>query len=188
MEERHLANLHHNNLNFEEVYAHYYQCIFDFVFSFVKSTDTAEDITQDLFIKIYEKKNEFNNIENIKAYLLTSAKNATLNYLKKASREEQIKNKLVFYYDAQKASLEDDLADIEYTAYLKASINQLSERNKVVFNLCRNERKTYEEVSQELGISQSAVKKHMVKSMKTLRFLLKKDFGLLLVFLFYCSK
>jgi RNA polymerase sigma-70 factor (family 1) len=168
---------------FDEVYQQYYSGIFRFVLGFVKSSDTAEDITQDLFIKIFENKQVLDKVENLKSYLFTAAKNSTLNYLKKVSREEQTKSKLILHYDAKKASLEDDLADIEYAKYLQECLAQLSERNKVVFNLCRNERKSYEEVAQKLGISQSAVKKHMVKSMKTLRNLIKKDFGLLMVFI-----
>ena len=184
MEDRKAGNFRSLKINFDEIYQEYYQGIFRFVLSFVKSSDTAEDITQDLFIKIFENKNILENVENLKSYLFTSAKNATLNYLKKASRDEQIKEKLIQHYDSKKASLEDDLADGEYAAYLQKCLEQLSEKNKVVFNLCRNESKSYEEVAKELGISQSAVKKHMVKSMKTLRSLIKKDFGLLLVFIF----
>lgn len=173
---------------FDEIYQQYYTGIFRFVLGFVKSSDTAEDITQDLFIKIFENKQVLERVENLKSYLFTSAKNATLNYLKKASREEQIKSKLILHYDTKKASLEDDLADIEYAKYLQECLGKLSERNKVVFNLCRNESKSYGEVAQELGISQSAVKKHMIKSMKTLRSLIKKDFGLLLVFIISQSR
>ncbi len=166
---------------FDEIYKQYYQGIFGFVLNYVKSADVAEDITQDLFVKIFEQKEIFDRVENLKSYLFTSAKNSALNYLKKASREELTKHNLIRHYDAKKASLEDDLTDIEYFNYLQKCLGQLSERNKVVFDLCRNEGKSYEEAAQELGISQSAVKKHMVKSMKTLRLLLKKDFGLIFI-------
>ena len=63
-------------------------------------------------------------------------------------------------------------------------LEKLSIQNSAVFKLCRDKGKSYQEVAEELGISQSAVKKHMVKSMKILKLLLKKDFGLLLFFIF----
>lgn len=179
MEERRIHQSLADQKDFAGLYQQYYTIILGFVKSFVKSADIAEDITQDLFLRLIEKKFDVNQIEHIKTYLFTSAKNSALNYLKKASRNIQTKEILLVHYFNQQGSLEDDLADLEYQAYLKKYLERLTAQNQAVFKLCRQEGKTYEEAAKLLGISQSAVKKHMIKSMKSLKALLKKDFNLI---------
>jgi RNA polymerase sigma-70 factor (family 1) len=184
MEERPIRQLRDIKYDFQNLYQEYYQGIFGFVMSYVKLADVAEDITQDLFLTIIEKEDQETQIENIKSYLFTSAKNRAINYLKKASKETQLKDKLYKHYETLYGSLEEDIADLEYQKLLSYYLEKLSIQNSAVFKLCRDKGKSYQEVAEELGISQSAVKKHMVKSMKILKLLLKKDFGLLLFFIF----
>lgn len=182
MEEKPINPIINIKQDIQNLYRDYYEAILGFVLSYVKLADIAEDITQDLFLNIIEK--EYKEIENIKAYLFTSAKNRALNYLKKVSKEAQIKDALYKEYETLHGSLEEDIADLEYQKLLNHYLEKLSPQNSAVFKLCRDKGKSYQEAAEELGISQSAVKKHMVKSMKILKLLLKKDFGLLLFFIF----
>lgn len=184
MEDRPINHLRYIKQDFENLYQEYYQGIFGFVKSYVKSADVAEDITQDLFLNIIEREDPEAPIENIKSYLFTSAKNRSLNYLKKASKDLQVKEALYRQYETLHGSLEEDIADLEYQKLLNKYLENLSPQNSTVFKLCREKGKSYQEAAEELGISQSAVKKHMVKSMKILKLLLKKDFGLLMFFIF----
>ncbi|HEX7367729.1 MAG TPA: RNA polymerase sigma-70 factor [Pelobium sp.] len=166
--------------DFESLYSEYYRGIFGFVMGYVKSTDIAEDITQDLFLTLLEKQDQETLIANFKAYIFTAAKNRALDYLRTANKDLKLKETLYKNYESLHVSLEDDIADLEYQKLLDYYLDKLSIQNSTVFKLCRKNGKSYKEAAEELGISQSAVKKHMVKSMKILKLLLKKDFGLLL--------
>ena len=52
-------------------------------------------------------------------------------------------------------------------------LDKLSDRTRLVLELCFFHRKRYAEVAEELGISVSGVKKHIVTALKTLRAELK---------------
>jgi RNA polymerase sigma-70 factor (ECF subfamily) len=75
-------------------------------------------------------------------------------------------------------SLEEELQTKDYLAYLQSILVTLSPQSREVFRLCRQEYKTYDEAAEILGISRSAVKKHMIKSMKVLGDAVKRDLGI----------
>ncbi|WP_026904200.1 RNA polymerase sigma-70 factor [Pedobacter glucosidilyticus] len=167
--------------DFQDLYKDYYQAILGFITSYVKLTDVAEDITQDLFLNLVERENQEITINNIEAYLFTSAKNRALNYLRKLSKEEQLRETLYREYDNLQRSIEEDITDLEYQKLFNYYLEKLTTQNGAVFKLCRVEGKTYREAAKVLGITQSAVKKNMVKAMKVLKELLRKDLGPLIL-------
>src|SRR6476660_473634 len=139
MEDRPIRHLRNIKKDFENLYQEYYTRIFGFVMSYVKSADVAEDITQDLFLNIREREDRETSIENIKSYLFTAAKNRALNYLKKASKDAQVKEDLYKHYETLHGSLEEDIADLEYQKLLSHYLEKLSPQNSAVFKLCRDE-------------------------------------------------
>ena len=72
-------------------------------------------------------------------------------------------------YKQQHNPVEDTIAESEYMQQLNEILNSLPPKTREVFRLCREEQKSYDEVIQILGISRSAVKKHMVRSHKAFK-------------------
>jgi RNA polymerase sigma-70 factor (ECF subfamily) len=62
-----------------------------FADSFVKDQLVAEDIVSDVFIKLWNKANDFSSLTAIKAFLYISTKNASLNYINQRVRTEKYK-------------------------------------------------------------------------------------------------
>src|SRR6476620_5258034 len=52
-----------------------------FCFSFVRCEASAEEIVSDVFIKLWEIRNKLPEIDNLKVYLYTIAKNFCLNHI-----------------------------------------------------------------------------------------------------------
>ena len=50
---------------------------------FTKSKELTEEIVSDVFINIWRRRKNMEEIKNLKLYLYVSAKNITFNYLKK---------------------------------------------------------------------------------------------------------
>src|SRR5258707_14553517 len=57
--------------------------IFRFTYSLVRSNEVAEEIVSDVFIKVWQIRQRLPEIENLKVYLYTIAKNFSLNYITK---------------------------------------------------------------------------------------------------------
>lgn len=169
---------------FTVLYARYNRNIFQFVNKYVHSEAMAEDLTQEIFIKIWNCREKLSRVESFKGYLFISARNHTLNSLKAALRIESTMGEVINNFIGQRNTTEERVLDSDYATFLQMELNKLPDRTREIFRLCRQEERTYDEVSQQLGISKSAVKNHMVFSMRVLKSAVEKEFGVsLAVFL-----
>lgn len=156
----------------------YYDKLYLFIQRYVHSAEMAEDLTQEVFIKVWERWDNMADIQSFKAYLYTTAKNHTLNALKKAAQSQATMGEIVHHYYSSSNHTEDEILSKEYLHYLETAIANLPPRSREIFKLCREQKKTYEEVATLMGISKNAVKNHMVLSMKQLRRRLEVDLGI----------
>ena len=163
---------------FAMTYLKYKKPLYGFVKKFVHSEELANDLAQEAFIKLWESRSKLDNVRSLKAYLFTIAKNHTLNNLKKVLQSDTAMPEIIRRFKESSNSVEEQLLNKEYEAYLKKILNDLPERTRQIFIQCRDQGRTYEEVAQEMGISRDAVKKHMVNAMKYLSTSVKRDLGI----------
>lgn len=168
---------------FEGLYNLYNRSIFNFIIKYVSSVPLAEDLTQEVFIKMWENRRQLKEVRSFKAYLFISARNHTLNNLKLVFRSEVAIGEVLSGFTDLRNDTEDDVLHKEYLQFLKETLNNLPERTREIFKLCREQEKSYDEVAKSLNISRNAVKNHMVRSMKFLSSSIKKEFGLSLTLL-----
>lgn len=172
-----LTNLHNEQLllqkiaesdeaSFAEIYEVYSDPLNQFVLKYVKSKELSNDIIQEVFIRIWEHRDELPAIESFKAYLFTIARNLTLNFLKRASKENTVKAEIARNYKSVFCITEDRLLSDQYKQFIEEVLQSLPPQTRTVFRLCREEEKSYDEVAACLGISRNAVKKHIVRSHK----------------------
>jgi RNA polymerase sigma-70 factor (family 1) len=154
---------------FTALYNQYFNEVSLFILKFVKSTQLSEDIAQEVFIKIWEGRDKLTEIRSFKAWLFTIARNHTLNILKKIAHESAGMGEVLKNYKYQHNPIEDEIVGNEYMQQVNDILNSLPRQTREVFRLCREEAKSYEEVIAILGISRSAVKKHMVRSHKAFK-------------------
>ncbi|EHQ24912.1 RNA polymerase sigma factor [Mucilaginibacter paludis] len=162
---------------FTVLYDRYHKSIYQFIYKYVHSGALADDLTQEVFIKIWNGRHQLNNIQSFKGYLFVSARNHTLNSLKAALRSDKTMGEIVKNFVAQRKATDERLLEADYAAFLQRELSKLPERSREIFRLCRQEYRTYEEVAQQLGISKSAVKSHMVSSMKVLKTSVEQELG-----------
>jgi len=162
---------------FALLYSHYRSLVYRFIYKYLKSPQLTDDLTQEIFLKVWENKEALTDRQAFKSYLFTISRNHTLNFLKRASIDSTAKSVIINSYSPSD-SLEEELQTKDYLAYLQSILVTLSPQSREVFRLCRQEYKTYDEAAEILGISRSAVKKHMIKSMKVLGDAVKRDLGI----------
>ncbi len=175
-EKRHLKELIDGNEKaFLAIFNTYRKEVYAYSLSILKSKIYAEDIVQEVFLKVWLKREDFNESLALKPYLIVTTKNMSLNFLKKATYDKKIREEI--FYQSQKSFdpiykmiQEKELKDIQEKA-----IDLLPPRRKLIFEMSRNDGKSYEDISQELGISQNTVKSQMCKALKTIRIFLLKN-------------
>src|ERR1700730_16308418 len=60
----------------------------------------AEGIVTEVFDLLWKKRQDFETLQNVKAFLYLSTRNACLNYLRKLERDSQLKSGLRRYLDS----------------------------------------------------------------------------------------
>ncbi len=81
--------------SFDELYMHYAKSIFVKIRKIVISHLVAEEIHQDVFLKIWQQRAQLNADISFQSILFQTAKNLSINYYWKASRDTKMKEDLI---------------------------------------------------------------------------------------------
>lgn len=145
----------------------------------------AEDIVQEVFWRLWNRRNHFNEIKSIKAFLYLSVKNACRNHYKH--------EKVIEKYKARQGELiEDDLVlsriiEAEVMESLYHAIKKLPTGCREVVHLRYFEGMSIQEVAEQLNISVNTVKTQKMRALKSLRLQLKTvDFIPLIGLIVFC--
>lgn len=160
----------HNEKAFRKLYDAYKDDVYAYSNSMIKDRVHAEGIVQDVFMKVWENRASLDPTLSFKAYVFRLTRNMTINLLKKAVREEKLKD-MIFYRTKNLYSPSADLLvkESEYTAMREEIIEKLPPRRKLIFEMSRNQGLSHQEISLRLGISESTVKNQMSKALQTIR-------------------
>ncbi|MCP4521232.1 MAG: RNA polymerase sigma-70 factor [Cytophagales bacterium] len=155
---------------FEEIFNQHYTIFTRFAITIVHQGEIAEEIVQDVFVNLWEKRENLSIETNLKAYLFTAVRNASLNYL----NSKEGKNQQVTTFSLEENLLIDEdsqnqLEFLELQHFINLSIRKLPPRSQEVFKLSRFEGLSYAEIASKLGVTVKAVEKQMSQSLKRMR-------------------
>ena len=177
-----------DQLAFEALYHTYSKEIYRKLIKMVKDVTLAEELTQDVFVKIWNKREVITIEKPFRHYLLTLANNIVNDFYRKVARERRLQDEIIAASTELYNPTEDQIYYKESKELMDAAIDSLPTQQRLVFQLCKIEGKSYEEVSNLLGISTSTISNHIVKGTKTIKlyfFSQKKGFLLLAMCLFH---
>ena len=157
---------------------HMQLCVY--VVQLTDSFSLAEDIVQDFFITFFEKKYYLHINENLRVYLYTSIRHATLAALKKKKMlsMEEITNipiETPFEMNLKQEELEKREAE------LMEKLQTLPKQELAAIRLVILENKKYVEAAEELHISVNTLKTYLSRALKRLR----KEYNLSFLFYFH---
>lgn len=125
--------------------------------------DDAEDLLHDAWVGIAERRTEAGNPE---ALLARSAANRGLDAYRRERRLGPAVACDVLDTLADTRPLQDEMLIARHRLErLRRGVAQLSPRTREIFLMHRLEGRKYREIAQDLGISQSAVEKHIARAM-----------------------
>lgn len=148
---------------FEKIYGSYSTRIYSNITRLVHDEDVAADLLQDLFIKVWERRADIDADRSFRSFLFTCSRNLVYNYLRRVSLEKQVELYLGSIGTELYEHVEQDMQYRQTSNALRSAIAKLPEQRRKVYTLCKVDGLSYEEVAQQLGISRSAVKDHIVK-------------------------
>lgn len=146
----------------------------------VGETGEAEDIVQDVFLKLWDKRNNFEDLQAIKAFLYICVKNACRNAYHHQKVVEKHAAGLNAEVDDRNIML--SIMEAEVIGELYAAISKLPAGCRDVIHLGYFEGLSNKEVASQLGVSINTVKTQKLRALRYLR-LNMKDFSIGLVLL-----
>lgn len=156
--------------NYTAVLKEYSKTLYNYLYYKTGNLGMAKDLTQEAFTKLWI------NCKSVipktaRGYVFTIANNLLINEYKH--------QKVVLKFQSKPSSDRDYespaflLEEKELKTELELAINDLPEKQRVVFLLSRIDKKTYKEIAEMLGISKQAVEKRIYKALDSLRLIAK---------------
>ena len=167
---------------FEELFLAYHARLVLYTYRITDDQSAAEDIVTDVFINLWNKRENLDNIQSLKAYLYTSARNRSLTWLHRVKREQERYTRAAELENIVAPPAIENMIYVETLAKIYAAMEHLPNRCRSVFILHFIEGKKIAEIAAELNISISSVRTHKGRSIELLQKLLLE---LLLVLFIY---
>lgn len=154
---------------FNEIYARYWEKVYQVAARRIRSREESKDLVQDLFFSLWVKRETLVINTSIDAYLFTAIKYKVINYIEANIVKEKYLKSLeqsVVDYDN---STHEQLIFQNLDELLQVGIKSLSPRVREVFELSRNEHLSINEIAERLQLSNQTVRNQISIALKTLR-------------------
>jgi len=157
----------------------YSSMVFHVVRRFEKDSDEVEELAQEIFVKAYEKLRQFNENSKFSTWLYTIAMNHCRDYAKNVRRKNHRISEMDSgfldsnYSEQQTPHLKMEIK--EWGQLLMKSLIQLSDDYSEPFLMKYRDGMSYKTMSEETGVSESALKVRVHRARKELKILLENE-------------
>ncbi|MBN1926747.1 MAG: RNA polymerase sigma-70 factor [Prolixibacteraceae bacterium] len=170
---------------FYHIYERYCKRLFGFVLKYVKQKEDAEEIVQEVFVKIWESRNKIDTYSSFESFLFTVAYNTTISMLRKKANETKYFEHVKSLQSVNSSpSLIDEIHFHELKDKVQSLLDELTPRQKEIFQLSREEGLSHDEIARKLDISVNTVKKHIANTLAFLKSRINKNLTVNLLFAF----
>lgn len=128
----------------------------------------AEDIVQDTMIKVWNKRDEWQQLESVEAYCLTVCRNLAIDRSQlKVTQNEELTEETQEKPDA--SSPYEDLVHEERIQLVHRLFNELPEKQRTIMQLRDIEGKSYKEIADILSLTEEQVKVNLFRARQRIK-------------------
>ena len=160
---------------FCELYAAYKNRLIYFAMRFLKSREYAEDIFQDAFAVVWQGRRFINPDASFSAYLYTIVRNRILNQLRDLSNQDKLREQILSQAVNYTNETKDEIIANDLRQFISRALQQLTPRQRGIFQMSRERQMSHREIAEVLGISVNTVQESISISLRTLRTYLEKN-------------
>ena len=154
---------------FRNFYNMTYDRLFRIAYYYVKKNEWSQEIVLDVFLKLWQQRDTLPEVRSIEDYCFILVKNASLNYLEKESKHTTADSGSLPESQEVSFSPEETLISEELFALYVKALDRLPERCREIFIRIREEKQSYAQVAEELGISTKTVDAQLQKAVTRLK-------------------
>lgn len=166
---------------FSELAARYEPQIKGFLFKRLKDEERVQDLTQDTFLRVHRARERYDTGRKFSTWIYTIASNLLKNEYRNRSRrrETAFSDLRSDGSDARPVEFESKGEDPERNAYrgelreaIEEAIGQMEEHHRIPFVMREVEDRTYEEISEAIGVPVGTVKSRLFRARNAFQALL----------------
>ena len=154
---------------FETLFRAYHAPLCSFAHRYVRAPDVAEELVQEVFLHLWQQRAAWEGRGALKTYLYTAVRNAAVSYLRHERVAQRRSAETLALFDRPPLAADRAAASHETAAAVRAAVDRLPERCRLVFTLNREQGLTYTEIAATLGLSVKTVDTQMGRALKALR-------------------
>lgn len=171
--------------DFSRLFDHYYAPMCFFAVKFLNDMDISRSVVQQVFVDLWIKREKLNVEHSVKSYLFQCVRNRSIDYLRQQKSYIQISESTE---EMLIAPFRDLIEESEMYSHVNSTINQLPEKCREIFILCRQDGLKYSEIAQKLNISVKTVEMQMGIALKKIRSSLIDSQLINLFYIFFSKK
>ena len=139
-----------------------------FATHFLKDEDEAKDVVQDVFLKLWQKRDELENIENIEAYALRMTRNRCLDTIR-ANKTIPINAETDRKIKEESVNVHVQVEFSESANQIKKLIERLPDLQRTVMIMRDIEQLTYDEIAESTDLQLNAIRVNLSRARKKVR-------------------
>lgn len=157
---------------FSEVLRANERMVFSIAYHFLRDRTAAEEVAQDVFLQLYRRLDELQNVEHATFWLRKVTSNRCIDYARKRKTQAA-----VALEDAPEPSAKAETGDPMLNRRLRALMGSLPETPRLVMVLRYQEDLMPEEIARTLDMPVRTVKSHLQRSLAMLREKIGRSMG-----------
>ncbi len=162
-----------DQLAYTEIFERYSRILVNHAYKLLGRHDEANDVVQEVFLSLWNKRYELSVTGSLSSYLYKAVKNRILNHIAHEKVVSRYADSISNFIENEYVFADSKLREKELEAIIAKEIALLPEKMREVFLLRKVEELSYDEISNQLNITDKTAKQQVYNSVKILREKLK---------------
>jgi RNA polymerase sigma-70 factor (ECF subfamily) len=154
---------------FAEIYDRYWSVLFLHARNLLRENEEARDIVQELFTGLWQKSHSLETSTSLSAYLYKATRNKVFDHLKHKKVVKDYLESLNEFIEEGQLQTDTLVREKELAAVIENEISLLPAKMRAIFELSRKQHLSYQQIAEELDISEHTVKSQVSNALRILR-------------------
>ena len=144
--------------------------VFRFISLYVQNDLECEELASDVFLTLWLNWEKVSDVSNIDNYIFILAKNKALNHLRKNNRTSvDIDSIQIDLFHNTQTTPDSLYISEELTNAMNDAVNELPQKTKSAFLMVRENKKSYKDAAEILGVSVGTIEKQVAGAVEKLK-------------------
>ncbi len=139
-----------------------------FATQLLKDEDEAKDVVQDVFLKLWQKRDELEKVENIEAFAMRMTRNRCLDVIR-ASKTIAVSAETARWMKELTVDVHSQIEFTESANQIKKLINGLPDLQRTIMYLRDIEQLSYDEIADTTELQLNAIRVNLSRARKKVR-------------------